>query len=115
MGEVVFLHRPSATLIVADLVFNVRQPRGLVAAVALRLMGVHGRLAQSRAWRFATQDRAAAAASCHRILHWSFDRLVCCHGEVVETGARPALERALAWMIGGTEPAPPVGQLAARS
>ncbi len=39
-------------LVLTDLVFNVRAPRGIAANVVLWLVGCHGRLAQSRAWRF---------------------------------------------------------------
>ncbi len=99
--EFVFLHRPSRSLIVTDLLFHITRPRGVVAGLALRLMGAHGRLAQSRTWRVLTRDRAAAAHACRALLAWDFDRLVPAHGEVIDTGAKPRVREALAWMARG--------------
>jgi hypothetical protein len=99
VDEVALYHEASRTLVLTDLVFHLRAPRGLVAHVALWLMGVHGKLAQSRAWRFFVRDRARAAASARALLELPFERLVVAHGEPVEADARPALTRALSWML----------------
>lgn len=103
LNEVVFCHRPSGSLLVADLLFNLQQPMGLIASTYCRLTGVLGRVAVSRMLRFAIRDRAACAASCLRLLRAPFDRLIPCHGEVVEEGAKPQVEAALAWIIDGLE------------
>ncbi|REJ86292.1 MAG: DUF4336 domain-containing protein [Acidobacteria bacterium] len=107
MNESVFFHPATATLLVADLVFNLLSPSGVTAHLGLRLMGVHGRLAQSRVWRFVlVKDRAAAAASCRELLAWPIERLVPCHGELEPASGRsPAvrdrLASALSWMLSG--------------
>jgi hypothetical protein len=98
IGETVFHHRASGTLIVTDLLFNVHTTRGLVTPWLLRLSGTHRRLAQSRAWRFGIADRAALAASGRRVLALGPARLVVAHGDVVDPLPPGALERALAWM-----------------
>lgn len=102
LSEFVLFHRPSKTLLVTDLVFNVREPSGWLTPLVLRAVGAHRRLAQSRALRLMVRDRAAAAASARRLLELDFDRLVMAHGEVVETDARTQLEAALAWMLAGS-------------
>lgn len=96
--EVVFLHRPTRTLLVTDLVFNMRALESRVSAWILWSVGAYGRLAQSLVWRLSTRDRAAARASIEAILAWDFDRLVMAHGTVLETEAKAELERILAWM-----------------
>lgn len=101
LDELVFFHEPSATLVVTDLVFNVTSPRGLVAHVVLFLVGAHGRLAQSRAFRFLVKDRAAAARSVRAVLSLGIARVVVAHGDIVERDAGPRLEKALAWMLRG--------------
>jgi len=101
VDEHVLFHRASATLVVTDLLFHVVRPRGLVAHVALWLVGCRGRLAQSRAWRLFVKDRAAAARSARTLMGLDFDRLVPAHGDVIDLGARPQVERALAWMLSG--------------
>jgi hypothetical protein len=98
IGEVCFFHRASATLIVTDLVFNVQHIETWGTGLVMRLVGTHRRLAQSRSWRWAfMQDRAAAAASMRRVLEWDFRRVVMAHGDVLEDGAREAMEHALQW------------------
>jgi hypothetical protein len=101
--ETVFFHRATRTLFVTDLVFNLRDVGGWLAPIALRMMGVHRRLAQSRAWRFAVKDRVAFARAGQRIVALGAERLVVAHGEVIENLDGRALDRALAWMLeGGT-------------
>ncbi|MFO0633029.1 MAG: DUF4336 domain-containing protein [Nannocystaceae bacterium] len=106
LAETVFFHRRSRTLIVTDLVFNLRTAEGWLAPLLLRMMGVHGKLAQSRAWRFGVKDRAAAAASARRVLAMSPRRLVVAHGDVIEALPEGALERALEWMLAGGKALP---------
>jgi hypothetical protein len=103
MNEHVLFHRPTGTLLVTDLVFNLRDVRGFMARFTFGVMGVSGQLAQSRAWRFVfTKDRRAAAASVERVLAWPIRRIVPAHGAIVDGGdAHAELERALAWMRGG--------------
>lgn len=101
LDEVVFFHEPSRTLVVTELAFNITKPEGLMAHVILFLVGCHGRLAQSRAWRMFVKDRAAAARSARTVLGLGFETLVVAHGDIVEANARERLEGALAWMLRG--------------
>ena len=97
--EIVVVHKPSRTLVVTDLVFNVTEPRGFMTGIILRIMGTYGRLAQSRLVRLATKDRAKAAASVRRLLELDFDRLLVAHGDVIERGAKEKLTSALSGMM----------------
>jgi hypothetical protein len=102
LSEWVLYHRPSRTLVVTDLVFHVRRAPNVGAWLVLVVVsGAYGRLAQSRLWRLATKDRAAAARSVREILARDFDRLVVAHGDVVPEGGRAALEAACARMLRG--------------
>ena len=97
LDEFCFVHHPSRTLLVTDLVFHVLQAPNWATATLLRMTGSYGGLAASRAWRWVfAQDRAAVGRSVVRILEQDFDRLVPCHGEVVDTGAHAALTEAAA-------------------
>ncbi len=104
--EVVFVHRPSGSLLVADLLFNLRRRLGPVVRTYMRLTGAYGRVAQSRVFRLVVRDRPAAAASCLRMLRCPFDRLVPCHGEIVEHGAKRQVEEALSWLLRDLERPP---------
>jgi hypothetical protein len=111
ISEVVLFHVPTRTLLVTDLVFHLRQSYGWMSALIFTLMGVRGRLAQSRAWRFVIEDRQAVASSVDRLLSLPFERLVPAHGEIVEGEARTALARALR----STQPSVPLLAVARRT
>lgn len=106
LDEHAFFHRASRTLIVTDLVFNVREPRGLVANLVLWLVGAHGRLAQSRSWRFFVKDAAAYAASVDRLVALGPTTLVMAHGEIVRERAAERLAKALAPGLRRARPSP---------
>ncbi len=95
MTETVTLHRPSKTLVVADLVFNVQRVEHWQVGLILRLGGTYKRLAQSRLIKVLVRDKAAMRAAYEELLSWDFDRLVMSHGDVVERGAKDVLARAL--------------------
>jgi len=87
LDETVVFHRPSGTLVVADFVFNMTA-ENLRSRFAFALTGVGGnRVAQSREWKWARKDRAAARASVERVLAWPIQRIAFCHGESVAMDA----------------------------
>lgn len=100
LSEVVFLHKPSRTLVVTDLVFNIPDASGMSWFILKAFSGALGRCEQSRLCRTLTNDRAATAQSIDKLLAWSFDRVVPAHGEVVESDAPRTLEAGLWWMRG---------------
>lgn len=87
-NEVVFFHRITRTIYTADLFCNLRDPEGVLAPLAFRMMGIHRRFAAARMWRRWVTDRAAFARSIDEILAWDFDRIVVAHGDVVDDDAR---------------------------
>ncbi|HEX2087621.1 MAG TPA: hypothetical protein VHF89_18195 [Solirubrobacteraceae bacterium] len=89
--EVVFLHRPTRSLIVGDLVWHVAPPLPLRA----RLFAGGGGVRPTLLFR-AFSSRRRARPSLERILAWDFDRIVVGHGPLVERDARDALRRAWA-------------------
>jgi len=99
LGEVVFLHKPSKTLIVTDLLFNIVEPKGWQSKLAFTLAGVKGRFAQSRLIRTVTKDRKRAGEVCRGILAQDFERVVVTHGEIVTEDVKARMEKGLAWML----------------
>ena len=99
--EFVFLHRASGTLILTDLLFQIRYPVNARTKMILWMAGANkGKLAQSRLWRSITKDRAAAGKSVGKMLDWHFERVVLAHGDFVEgEGARDRTREALWWML----------------
>lgn len=107
LREVVFLHRPSRTLIVTDLIFNIKESRGVLTPLMLMITGCRNKTAQSRLVRFSTKDRRAAGESMREVLAWDFDHIVMAHGEVIHGEGKEVLTEACRWMLEGAAlPAP---------
>ncbi len=104
MNEVVFFHRPSRSLIVTDLLFNIGESSHAWTRLYLRGMGAYGAPRQSRMVRLCCRDRRALGESVDRILGWPFERIVVTHGAPIETDTAPGartprefLAEACAW------------------
>jgi hypothetical protein len=97
LNEFVFLHRPSRTLIVADLVFNFNvSQQHLLGKLFLKLNGIYDRVGCSRVFRRSIKDRQAFSSSITELLQLDFDRLVLGHGAILEKEAKQTLRRAFA-------------------
>lgn len=111
--ELVFLHRPSRTVIEADLLFNLPaheqysraedgNPLNFWSKMVLPLLSTSGSATGQRrfAWYIlSAKDRTAFTASMKRIGGWDFDRLIPCHGDVIETGAKGVFQNVMAWFL----------------
>jgi hypothetical protein len=98
-NEVVFLHRASRTLIVADLAFHFGPEQPFATRLAARLLGAYGRLGPTRFERYLLfSDRAAARRAFDRIGAWDFERVVVAHGAIQERGGKEALLHSYAWL-----------------
>lgn len=89
-SEVVFFHRASRTLIVADLVENITEATigGGFARAAARAGHILGRPLPSPEFRMYTDDAEAAAASLDAIAAWPFERILMAHGEIITETAQ---------------------------
>ena len=110
--ELVFLHKASKTLIEADLLFNMPPTEQYSRASAEQRKGrIIDRvfawpMKASSVWQrrfawylLASPDHKAFTNSMRRIDQWDFDRLIPCHGDVIETGAKGVFEDAMAWFL----------------
>ena len=95
LNEVVLFHRPSRSLVITDLCFNIQRSPHSFARLFFRANGMWRRFGPSRLIRaLAVSDRVALRRSLERVLRWDFERLVPGHGEVIERGGSPALRGA---------------------
>ena len=104
IDEVVFLHRPSKTLIVADLLVNWRKQGNILVDTVMRLDGVTDKPAVSRLFRaFLVKNRRKLSERIETLLAWDFDRLIVTHGINVRHGRqrrrRPSPQQTLALTI----------------
>lgn len=52
-------------------------------------------------WYVAVKDREAFGKSAKRIMGWEFDRVIPCHGDVIETGGKGVFEKMVDWFVKG--------------
>jgi hypothetical protein len=45
------------------------------------------------------QDRASFAESVRRIYAWDFDRVIPCHGDVIEEGGKEVFRSVFEWFL----------------
>ena len=91
MGELVFLHRPSRTLICSDLVFNLGRGETWWTRCYQAMAGTGKQPAISRMFVMAMSDRPACMASARALCEWDFDRVLMGHGDAIEAGGKEQL------------------------
>jgi hypothetical protein len=95
-SEVIFFHRPSGTVVLTDLAFNVVSHR-VFNRIAWRLAGVPRGFGPSRTARMLLlRDREVARAALRRVAGWPMRRILVAHGEAVERDAPAEFQRAFA-------------------
>lgn len=111
--ELAFLHIPTKTLIQADLIFNLpateqysRSPESATSGFFTKLFNGLQNTSGSATWqkRFiwfgaAGKDRAGFAESVKRIDAWDFDRMISCHGDVIEKEGKVVWRKVMGWFL----------------
>ncbi len=111
--ELVFNFKKDKTLIQADLIFNLPateqfsktgQPAetGILTKIFTYINSTRGTgLAQRRFVWYATSsgDRPGFAKSMAKIDKWDFDRIVPCHGDVIESGGKDIFRKIMSWHL----------------
>ncbi|KIW99867.1 uncharacterized protein Z518_10795 [Rhinocladiella mackenziei CBS 650.93] len=113
--ELVFLHKPTGTMIEADLLFNlpateqysktgINPQSGILTKLFGGIMNTRGDMIWQKRFLWyaaAGKDRAGFAESAKRIKQWDYDRIIPCHGDVIETGGKSIMDKALVWFTEG--------------
>ncbi|RHZ43393.1 uncharacterized protein CDV56_101714 [Aspergillus thermomutatus] len=113
--EIVLCHKPSRTLIEADLLFNSPCTEQYACSEESPTAGLLNRLfmpllaarASPPTWhrRFAwyalsKPDRVSFTESVRRIHSWDFDRVIPCHEDVIEEGGKEVFRSVFEWFLG---------------
>ena len=98
LNETLFLHRPSRTLILTDLCFNLGLDMPFLSRVLLKLDDAYCKFGPSRLVRLVIKDRPAFRASLDHVLQWDFDRVIVSHGANLAAGGREALREAFVFL-----------------
>ena len=101
LEEVFFLHKPSRTVILADLIQNhplhKRQP---LINLIKRLGGVASFPGGvPRDIRLSFVNRGKARQSLEELLSWDFDKLIIGHGTCLDKDAKPFMKQAFHWLL----------------
>lgn len=105
LNEVVFLHRPTRSLVTADLFMNVHRARGILSRLVYRAEGCWRRPRVPRLLNLLLKDRATMRSDAARMAAWAPDRVLLAHGEPVEP-ATPFVADELTRAFGPLAPAP---------
>ncbi len=100
LEEIAFLHRPTRTLVLTDVAFNIHSAPNFTSRAFFGLYGAWKKFGPTLSARMMIKDRKAARASLDRILAWDFDRVIVAHGDVLETGGKDRLREAFTWLKG---------------
>lgn len=102
LDEVVFLHKPSRTLIVTDVI----QKHEAAGETWLwhrvkRMAGILGKDGGVPLdVKLSVRDKTAMRRSIETILGWDFDNLIIAHGHCRQGGAKDDVSRAFGWLTG---------------
>lgn len=100
--DIAFCHVPTKTLIQADLLFNLpaneqySKSNELPSKLFNHFMSLKPDSLVHRRFLYnaAATDKAAMARSAFKVDQWDFDRIIPCHGDVIETGGKAAWRNA---------------------
>lgn len=113
--EIVLFHRPTRTLIEADLLFNVpateqfsRSGKSPTSGLLTMLVSPVFSTKYPATWQkrlawhvLGAKDRDGLARSLERINSWDFNRIIPCHGDVVESKAKQTFHTVFEWFLNG--------------
>lgn len=102
MTEIVFLHRPSRTLILTDLIENFEPAKlGFFARWLTWLGGVQdpdGRMPRDMRLTF-RKRKSELKKAVETMIGWNPDRVILAHGRWYETNGTAELRRSFRWLL----------------
>lgn len=115
--ELVFYHKPDGTLIQADMFFNlpaneqysktgISASSGILTKIFTGFQNTKGPATWQKRfiWYIASSgDREGFARSVKNIASWDFDRVIPCHGDVIENGGKGIFKKVMDWHLQGID------------
>ena len=115
--EMVFNYKPDRTLIQADLFFHLPATEqysrsgedptsGIMTKLFTALMNTRGAATAQKRFIWygpSSSDRKGFGESVRRIETWDFDRVIPCHGDVIETGGKGIFQKVMEWHLKGSK------------
>lgn len=98
LNETVWLHLPSRTLIVTDLLFCFGDDIPPLNRWVARALGVHRHMGMSRTMRWMVRDADALRRCVGQLLVMAPERIVLAHDQILEDQVTSRLQQAFAWL-----------------
>ena len=99
--EVAFLHKPSRTLLLVDLIENITDQtpntNWLLKLWWKAVFHMWNNPKPAPEYQLGWKDKAAAHQSLQRILEWDFDRIILSHGDLIDRDAKAIARQA--WKV----------------
>lgn len=96
--EFLFFHPPSSTLVMTDLMFNIKEPGGWLARQMMKLNGALGLFTMTRMGKIVFGKRDQVVRAIEKIREWSPQNAVMAHGEPILGGATQRILDSFAWL-----------------
>ena len=100
LGETVFFHRPSRTLVAADFIQNFDSSDHWATRQYLKVAGIHGRVGVSRPVRIMYRDKGKARRAIDQAIEWNPERITLAHGNPILSDGQAAIRGAYEWLKG---------------
>jgi len=111
--ELVFNHKPSKTLIEADLMFNlpaneqmsktdISPTAGILTQLFVGMMSTKGTATWQKRFLWygaSAADRTSFNRSVEKIDSWDFNRIIPCHGDVIENDGKAVFKKVFEWHL----------------
>lgn len=97
--EWLFYHEASQTLIVTDLIFNLKGAIGALSKFNFWMMGIYKKTATSRLFKTFTKDKAALKESLLPLLELPLKGVLVNHGGLIQEQPSETLQEALQWVL----------------
>lgn len=111
--ELVFCHKPDKTLIEADLIFNLPANEqyskseesatgGFATKMFIGLMSASGAATWQKRFLWygaSSADRPGFNQSMKKINGWDFEKIIPCHGDVIETDGKGVFQKIMEWHL----------------
>lgn len=94
-NEVAFFHQDSRSLILTDTALHICETSSLKTKLTFLLMGTFGKFGLSRLEKLLfIKNKEQFRASMENVAQWDFDRIILCHGQILESGGKKEFAKA---------------------
>jgi hypothetical protein len=100
LGETVFFHRPSRSLVSADFIQNFDTSDHWFTRWYLKAAGIHRKIGVSRAVRIMIRDKAKARRAVDQVIDWNPERITLAHGRPIVSSSGQTVSDSYSWLKG---------------